>query len=440
MTKTTIVGSASVLLLLGIAAALRDGGHDGDLVAATISEAAETGVHQGLLYGRVTDVNGVTYEGRLRFGGDEEVLWGHYFNGTRDENPWFVHVPAAQLASTSDAIEVFGMEITSWERRHDLERPFMVRFGDLSRIEARGRNLWAVLKSGAVVELDRFAADDFADGIRVWDTTRGVVDLDEWRLHTIEFLPAPAQTGGPAPLYGTVRTANGDFTGYIQWNREESLGVDMLDGETGDGAVSLPFATIRSIARRSNDRALVTLVDGRELELSDSREIGQGSRGIYVDDPRFGRVLVSWEAFESARFAARGNGPAYGDYGAGEAIVGSVTTRGGARLEGRLVFDLDESETTETLDAPSRGVDYTIPFALVASIDLPGRDALNAPVTVTLRDGGTVRLERSGDLSDTNAGMLIFADDGKRPEYVPWAEVERVEYSPTATPAPLPTQ
>jgi hypothetical protein len=27
---------------------------------------------------------------------------------------------------------------------------------------------------------------------------------------------------------------------------------------------------------------------------------------------------------------------------------------------------LDESETTETLDAPSQGVDYTIPFGLIA--------------------------------------------------------------------------
>jgi hypothetical protein len=38
---------------------------------------------------------------------------------------------------------------------------------------------------------------------------------------------------------------------------------------------------------------------------------------------------------------------------------------------GRLVHDLDESETTETLDALSLGVDYTGPFGLIASIVLP---------------------------------------------------------------------
>jgi len=38
---------------------------------------------------------------------------------------------------------------------------------------------------------------------------------------------------------------------------------------------------------------------------------------------------------------------------AGRPLTGKVITRSGRRLAGRLVYDLDESETTETLDAPS---------------------------------------------------------------------------------------
>lgn len=41
----------------------------------------------GFLYGRVSAYDGATYQGRLRWGGDEEAFWGDYFNGTRDENP-----------------------------------------------------------------------------------------------------------------------------------------------------------------------------------------------------------------------------------------------------------------------------------------------------------------------------------------------------------------
>ncbi len=83
---------------------------------------------------------------------------------------------------------------------------------------------------------------------------------------------------------------------------------------------------------------------------------------VNVDDRRYGRVLISWDAFERvdfSDFSSGGSGPAYGDFPPGSPLTGSVTTHAGHRLAGRLVYDLDESETTETLDAPSQGVDYT---------------------------------------------------------------------------------
>jgi hypothetical protein len=98
-----------------------------------------------------------------------------------------------------------------------------------------------------------------------------------------------------------------------------------------------------------------------------------------------------------------------------------VTTAAGRRLAGRIVFDLDESETTETLDAPSGGIDYSIPFGLVSSI---------RPDAVTLRSGEELRLEGAGDLGPENAGVLIFGDGGAKPEYVPWDAVESIAFDP----------
>ena len=163
--------------------------------------------------------------------------------------------------------------------------------------------------------------------------------------------------------------------------------------------------------------------------LSDTREVGQSNSGIYVNDPRYGRVLISWDAFERVDFSPAGSGPAYGDFPPGRPLTGSVTTRDGRRLAGRLVYDLDESETTETLDAPVQGVDYTIHFGLIASIVLSGgeeRDAERA--RVILRSGEELQLERTGDLGEKNAGMLIFVDGIERPEYVPWADVEQIDF------------
>jgi hypothetical protein len=255
-----------------------------------------------------------------------------------------------------------------------------------------------------------------------------VVDLDSLRIRAIEFIPNLGLKATPQRLYGTVHTRHADFTGFVQWNRQECVGADELDGHTAEGALSLRFDTIRSIARRSRDSSLVTLLDGREMVLSGTTEVGDGNRGVYVDDLRYGRVLVSWDAFGRVDFSAGGSGPDYADFPPGGPLTGNVTTRGGRRLTGRLVYDLDESEVTETLDAPYLGVDYTIPFGLIASILLPGAEQRSAQrAKVTLHSGEELRLERTSDLSEGNAGVLIFTAGDQRPEYVPWTDIQQVD-------------
>jgi hypothetical protein len=187
------------------------------------------------------------------------------------------------------------------------------------------------------------------------------------------------------------------------------------------------FDSIRSIARRSRDSSVVTLLDGSEIVLSGTRAVGQDNRGVYVDDPRYGRVLVSWDAFERVEFSPGGSGPTYADFPPGGPLTGSVTTRDGRRLAGKLVYDLDESEVTETLDAPYEGVDYTIPFGLIASIVLPAPEQRAAHrAIVTLQSGNRLQLDCTGDLGKGNAGMLIFVDSGERPDYVLWSDVNQI--------------
>ena len=446
MKKATISSALFVTVLVVVLA----GNHravERDVDTATAASSAATSPtapadrpHQGFLYGRITTDDGGTYVGRLRFGRDEEAFWGNYFNGLKDENPWVAQTGNAGLTQKRRAFTIFGFEIPLGASPVDLGRPFMARFGDIARIEARGRDVRVTLKSGSVFDVNRMAANDFDDGVRVWDGNGGVVDLASWagglppparvRIRTIELIPTAALGAVPGRLHGTVRTGHGDFTGFIQWDRQACVTADELAGRTAEGPLGVRFETIRSIARRSRDSSLVTLRDGREIALSGTRAVGEGNRGIYVDDPRYGRVLVSWDAFERIDFSAAGSGPAYMDFPPGRTLTGTVTTRGGRHLTGRLVYDLDESETTETLDAPSRGVDYTVPFGMVASIVPAGRDEGGARrARVTLHGGEELQLDRAGDLGDGNAGMLIFVDGRERAEYVPWTDVEQVEFN-----------
>jgi hypothetical protein len=418
-------GAVLILVLLAIAigysAFEANFGTDTSTPAAIGPASAVDEAHPSFLYGRVAVAAGVTYEGRLRWGRGrgQEAFWGDYFNGVKSENPWAAHVPPERLGK--DPVKIFGIEVGGGSRL-DLTRPFMARFGDIARIESAGRDVRLTLKSGTVLVTNFSAVNDLDDGVRVWDRGQGILDVGARQVRTIDFLAAP--NAGPVPhrLHGTVHTRAGDFTGFVQWNRNKGLGTDELVGRTADDDLRVRFDTIRSIARKV-ESSLVTLRDGREIVLT-GPESGH-ALGIYVDDQRFGRVLVSWDTFERLDFSPGGSGPAYSDFPPGRPLTGIVTTRTGRRLTGRLVYDFDESETTETLDAPAQGVDYMIPFGSITSIALPGGDVR---ARVTLPNGEQLQLDRRGDLGEANVGMLIFVAGSQRPEFVPWADVERVDF------------
>ena len=434
MRKAALAAGAVVGLLLLLALVVPQFAvqqqNDEDVGGAT-SPTPATDAAPGFIYGRITDAGGEIYEGRLRWGGNQEAFWEDYFDGLKSANPWEDHARREQPKEERRSIEVFGFTLGDQDR--EIVRQFMVRFGDIARIEAQFSEAKVTLKSGTVYALDRFSAGDIDDGVRVWDSRRGVVDLDARDIRTIEFLSSASTADADNRLHGTVHTWQGDFTGFIQWNRQDGFGEDELEGRSTDGEVSLRYDTIRSIARHSHESARVTLLDGREMVLSGTNEVGPGNRGITVDDRRYGRVLVYWQAFERVEFSPGGSGPGYDDFRPGRPLMGRVTTRDGRRFAGRLVYDFDETETTDTFDVSYQSVGYTIPFGSVSSIALRGREEKAQHVSVTLEGGEELPLERSGDLGERNAGILIFGEGSERPEHVRWSDVEQIDLEPSRT-------
>jgi hypothetical protein len=409
---STFAASAFALLLAA-------GGAAAPALAAEASSDTS-----GFLYGRITTRDGDTYEGRLRWS-DEEAFWGDYFNSAKEENPWIAQAPRRDRERRRRTIEVFGVEVGSihdWDGRWE-SRQFIARFGDIARIEpGRGDEVEVTLKSGAVFELEG-GSNDVESEVRVWDKGLGVVDVDWDRIRAIELMATPALGTVPERLHGTVKTRTGDFTGFIQWDQQECLGPDELDGETRDGDVEVPMGNIRTIERRSSSSSRVVLRDGREVVLSDTNDVDDSNRGIYVEDTRYGRVLVNWDAFDRVDFHPAGSGPSYGDFPAGGPIEGTVTVAGGRKLSGRIVYDLDESETTEMLDGKRDDIEYSLPFSLVASVVPRGDSSL-----VTLRSGELIELDDTTDVSDDNGGLLVFTAGNERPTYVGWEDVERIDF------------
>ncbi|MEM9404737.1 MAG: hypothetical protein AAGA81_01750 [Acidobacteriota bacterium] len=421
----SVVGALLALLLvagsLRVADRADEASGNGPPTAPSTGDAGPLRRAPGFLYGRVETVR-ASYEGRIRFGGVQEAFWTDTFDAFKKENPWQSFVDPEALID-EEPVEVFGVSLGTRKRPVNLRRPFRVAFGDIVALEPEVSNLFVELKSGATLRLDRMGADDFGDGLRVWDADRGVVDLDELSVRRIEFL-APPPMRAPRRLYGTVRSSAGEFTGFIQWDREASVDTDPIVGRSDEGSSELSFGQVRRVERTA-DGSLWSLRDGRRIELTGTRSVGSGHRGVAVTDERYGRAVVGWSSFESLDLREAGSGPGYESFAAGGPLRGRVTLIDDSTLEGRLVYDLDESETTDTLDVSRGDVDYALRLSDVAVIE-PRHDVHCAtPPRVTLRGGQTLELDCSGDLAPTHAGVLVFR--GETPTYAAWSAVRLVE-------------
>lgn len=395
-------------------------------LAARPAEAASA---EGFLYGKVTTRGGTTYQGRLRWG-KEEAFWGDHFNSSKRDRPHAERAPR-HLRDRREPIEVFGVEIgVRWNDNGG--RQFVARYGDIKTLEVgRGDRVTAIMKDGTEVDLDGGSNDIGAD-ITVWDSGAGRISLDWEEIDRIDFLATPRDLAVDVTrLHGVVDTDAGQFRGFVQWDLEECVSTDELDGETRDGEVSIEMGRIQSIERRTSRSSRVTLRDGRELELDGTNDVNDENRGIFVEDDRFGRVEISWDAFEKVVFSDPGpSGPAYDDFAPGEPLHGTVVADDGTQ-KGRLVYDLDEEHTWELLDGSYRDVEYHIPFDKVVSITRDGHRGSK----VKLASGEEVRLEEAADVDDDNSGIAVLAGGAEREpgsssgtQYIDWEDVERIDF------------
>ncbi len=375
----------------------------------------------GFLYGRVTTEDDRVLVGRLRWN-DEESFWSDFFDSTKRDRPYLDQASREQR-SHGTPIKVFGLTV-GMHYDSDDERQLKVRFGDISKLSPSGGDrATLLLKSGTRLDIDG-GSNDVGATIHMWDDAARESEIEWSRVKHIEFLePPPALAPAAYRLHGTVTTGAGEFRGFIQWDQHECLSTDKLDGDSDGQTRAVEMGAIRRIARESSKSARVTLRDGTELVLEGTNDVNDENRGIFVDDVRYGRVLVSWDAFERLELSdPGGSGPGYGEWQAARPLAGKVTEGDGTVHSGRIVYDLDESEGWEFLDGHARGVSYSIPLAGVRAIVPHGSGS-----QVLLKSGEGLDLEGEADVSEGNDGIAVVGE-GDRVVYVAWERVARVDF------------
>lgn len=191
------------------------------------------------------------------------------------------------------------------------------RIRSLTRIPGGTRvELWA----GDVLDLG--GGNDVADGnrgVQIADPELGVVVVPWARLEAVRFHEPDGggvQYGkfdGGRLLFGTVVTHEGEeIEGELRWDADEAGTWEILDGESDGVDYGIEFGFVRRIAPLEEDGAMVTLADGRTLELAGSRDVDADNKGVMVaSDPQSAAPaddatwrLIPWEDVREVRFRA----------------------------------------------------------------------------------------------------------------------------------------
>ena len=396
------------------------------------------------LYATIVTVDGKRHSGFLRWG-EEQAFWDDRMEGLKADRPYGDRQPEPDRPHLQ--IKIVGFLPIGISDEGDGNRGFSAPFGEIGEIRPlQGDQAEIVMKSGTKYRLDG-GSSDIGASVHVDDSSPQGLEIDWRSIERVQFAPAPAKAPAPraARLYGDVTTAAGKFSGFVQWDSQECLATDLLDGDTDEARrISLPMGSLRSIEKNGDDSARVRTEDDRELVLRGTNDVNRTIRGILVQDPRYGRVRISWEAFQRVDFQpAPQSVRRYEDYPPARWLHGTVTDREGHRWPGRIVFDLDETETWDTLDGARLDVVYSIPLERVRIIEpLPGRTT-----RVILIGGEAMTLGDTHDVNDKNAGVLILPGGGSDPppgaassfapralappvageHYVPWKSVAKID-------------
>jgi hypothetical protein len=236
-------------------------------------------------------------------------------------------------------------------------------------------------------------------------------------------------------IYGRITTTDGDvLEGLIRWDRNEASWVDVLNGskviqsdqrrkeqgrrieifgytiyesEGDDDSYSrtsgIRFGSIQSLERVGNDKALLVLQSGDEVEMiNGSTDIGNDVRDVIIEDVERGRVELQWRDIARVELF---QAPTPIESAFGERLFGTVITRDGMEFTGFVCWDVDEVLTADILDGNDQeGLRRKIPFRDIASI----RRNSSSSSLVRLIDGEEMVLRGTNDVNSSNSGILVL--------------------------------
>jgi len=160
--------------------------------------------------------------------GKEEAFWFDHFNSSKPENDnlqYLSRTELKELEQKDKSCNSNGWFNNSWYSSNDNTHIFECQFGDIKSIRPkRGKRLVVELRNGEEIKL-KGGSNDVGALVRIHDEELGTVKLDWDSIELVEFHGAPVAMNSAfgEPLYGTVETTAGSFTGFLQWDHDDSI-------------------------------------------------------------------------------------------------------------------------------------------------------------------------------------------------------------------------
>ena len=373
----------------------------------------------GEIHGTIHTRDGRELTGPVRWDKNEN-FWDDYLDAQKDQR--------VKARETRTGVVIFGQDLTDlipgmgW-----VHSQFSIPFGHIDFLEPAGRDRVRIgLKNGEVIQVVESSTDlgDSMRGLVILDAQEGEVDLEWSQVERVEFSQGPGSGRDAERLYGTVESRSGAYTGFIVWDRDESLREDVLDGRDADGKHKIPFAEIVEIRRNDRRSSRLTLKDGSQLTLTGTNDVDSGNRGVGITVPGLGVVKVSWSEFQKVVLRDPPPSPGYDQFDGGHKLRGKVTTAEGETYSGQILWDNDEEYSWETLDGEAEGVDHAILFENIHSIRRLSDDAAE----IRLRGGQTLVLRESNDVNERNKGIQIQPEAGEA-VVLGWRDLDQVTFA-----------
>lgn len=380
-----------------------------------------------LMYGTIETIDN-TYKGYLRWG-KEEVFWFDFFNASKINNDYYRKNINEKEDRKSAWYEIDWSISSIWEdKRSGISHEFSCQFGNIKELIITGSERARVLlKNGVEIGVNGSGYNDMGGSISIIDEEIGKVNVRWSKINKIVFESGSKSNGkthGNA-LFGTVNTyRKGSFTGFVQWDLDERVSTDLLDGDNNDGDVSIAFGKITSIDKYRNG-SKVKLKSGREFYLTGSNDVNSENRGIIVIMEDIGEVKIPWNSFESVTFSNPEKKMfSYDDFKAPSGIEGAVYLHDNKSISGKIIYDIDEVWEFETLEGDDDDIAYRIPFRNIKNIE-PKNYAYSL---VTLKNNNKLLLGGGRDVSDKNDGMLVLKEGTKDPEFIQWGKISEIVF------------